>query len=40
MVESLDAIFGAKEISKDLVQDAVESKLFGIGVESYNRGFP
>ena len=38
MVESLDAIFGAKEISKDLVQDAVESKLFGIGVESYTVG--
>lgn len=38
MVQSLDAIMGAKNISKDLVQDAVESKLFGIGVESYTVG--
>ncbi len=38
MVESLDAIFGAKKISREYVQDAVESKLFGIGVESYTVG--
>lgn len=38
MIQSLDAIFGAKQISSDLVQDAVESKLFGIGVESYTVG--
>lgn len=38
MVQALDAIFGAKKISKNLVQDAVESKLFGIGVESYTVG--
>ena len=39
MAKSLDEIFeGTKNISKDHVLDAVESKLFGIGVESYTVG--
>ncbi len=33
MIESLDIIFG-DDISPDLIRDAVESKLFGIGTES------
>jgi|TARA_B110000093_G_scaffold92436_2_gene99930 L-rhamnose isomerase len=37
LVESLDAIFAA-DISKKWNIDAVESKLFGIGVESYTVG--
>lgn len=37
LMESLDAIF-APEISKKWNVDAVESKLFGIGVESYTVG--
>ena len=35
MVKSLDEVFAAKEISTDLVKDAVESKLFAVGVEAY-----
>ncbi|MBQ3762199.1 MAG: L-rhamnose isomerase [Clostridia bacterium] len=39
LVKSLDEIFeGTKQISKEYVLDAVESKLFGIGVESYTVG--
>ena len=39
MVKSLDEIFeGTKQITKEYVLDAVESKLFGIGVESYTVG--
>ena len=39
MIKSLDEIFeGTKQISKEYVLDAVESKLFGIGVESYTVG--
>ncbi|MBQ3078814.1 MAG: L-rhamnose isomerase [Clostridia bacterium] len=38
MVEALDEIFAAKDISEEHVLDAVESKLFGIGVESYTVG--
>lgn len=38
MVASLDEIFAARKISEDYVLDAVESKLFGIGVESYTVG--
>ncbi|MGI6174291.1 MAG: L-rhamnose isomerase [Christensenellales bacterium] len=38
MVESLDAIFSDKSIDKNLVLPAVESKLFGLGVESYTVG--
>ena len=38
MVAALDEIFAAKNISEDYVLDAVESKLFGIGVESYTVG--
>lgn len=38
MVEALDEIFNAKDISEEHVLDAVESKLFGIGVESYTVG--
>ena len=37
LAESLDAIFAAK-IDPALNRDAVESKLFGIGVESYTAG--
>ena len=37
MVESLDKIFEEK-IPEELVLDAVESKVFGIGVESYTVG--
>ncbi len=33
MVESLDRIFADKSVDTELVLDAVESKLFGIGVE-------
>ena len=36
-IESLDAI-RAKNISKDYVLDAIESKLFGIGLESFTAG--
>ena len=35
MIDALDEVFAAKEISTDLVKDAVESKLFGLGVEAY-----
>ena len=39
MVEALDEVFeGTASISKKHVLDAVESKLFGIGVESYTVG--
>ena len=38
MVAALDEIFAAKDISENYVLDAVESKLFGIGVESYTVG--
>ena len=39
LVKSLDEIFeGTKQIGKEYVLDAVESKLFGIGVESYTVG--
>ena len=38
MVEALDEIFAARNISEAHVLDAVESKLFGIGVESYTVG--
>ena len=38
MLDSLDQIFAAKQISKDFVKDAVESKLFGLGVEAYTVG--
>ena len=38
MVAALDEIFAAKNISEGYVLDAVESKLFGIGVESYTVG--
>ena len=38
MLDSLDQIFAAKQISGDLVKDAVESKLFGLGVEAYTVG--
>lgn len=34
MIESLDEIF-AEEISKEYLKDAIESKLFGLGIESY-----
>ncbi len=37
LAESLDTIF-AEKISKDYMRDAVESKLFGIGVESCTVG--
>ena len=36
MLESLDAIFAAGKL--DMEEDAVESKLFGLGVESYTVG--
>ena len=36
MLESLDAIFAAGKM--DMEEDAVESKLFGLGVESYTVG--
>lgn len=35
MRASLDEIFAARDISTDYVKDAVESKLFGMGVEAY-----
>ena len=35
MVEALDEVFAAKDIPTTLVKDAVESKLFAIGVEAY-----
>lgn len=35
MIESLDAIFNAKQIDTKYVKDAIESKLFGLGIESY-----
>ena len=38
MVEALDEIFAAKKIDEQYVLDSVESKLFGIGVESYTVG--
>ena len=38
MIEALDAIFSAKKIDKSLVLDSLESKLFGLGVESYTVG--
>ena len=39
LVKSLDEIFdGTRQIGKEYVLDAVESKLFGIGVESYTVG--
>lgn len=38
MMESLDAIFAAEEIDKKYDLDAVESKVFGIGVESFTAG--
>ena len=37
LMESLDEIF-AEEISEEYLQDAVESKLFGIGAEAYTVG--
>ncbi|MBO7147949.1 MAG: L-rhamnose isomerase [Lentisphaeria bacterium] len=37
LIESLDTVF-AEKISKDHMRDAVESKLFGIGVESCTVG--
>lgn len=37
LVESLDAVF-APRMDRNLVKDAVESKLFGIGAESYTVG--
>lgn len=38
MIKALDAIFSAKKIDKSLVLDSLESKLFGLGVESYTVG--
>lgn len=38
MLESLDAIFAAGKMDPALEEDAVESKLFGLGVESYTVG--
>lgn len=38
MVKALDEIFADASIDTSLVLDAVESKLFGIGVESYTVG--
>ena len=38
MLASLDEIFGARKIDPKYVLDAVESKLFGLGVESYTVG--
>ncbi len=38
MIESLDAIFADHKPDSPLLLDAVESKLFGIGVESYTVG--
>ena len=35
MIDALDEVFAAKDIPTDLVKDAVESKLFAIGVEAY-----
>ncbi len=38
MLESLDAIFASGRMDPALEEDAVESKLFGLGVESYTVG--
>jgi L-rhamnose isomerase len=38
MLESLDAIFASGKMDPKLEEDAVESKLFGLGVESYTVG--
>ena len=38
MIESLDAIFAGDRIDPAVEEDAVESKLFGLGVESYTVG--
>ena len=38
MLESLDAIFASGKMDPALEEDAVESKLFGLGVESYTVG--
>ncbi len=38
MLESFDEIFSAKEISPEYVYDALEPKLFGVGVESFTVG--
>ena len=38
MTESFDRIFSAKKISKEYVYDALEPKLFAVGVESYTVG--
>ena len=38
MMDSLDQIYADKSIDTTLVLDAVESKLFGIGLESYTVG--
>ena len=38
MLESLDAIFAAGKMDPALEEDSVESKLFGLGVESYTVG--
>lgn len=35
MLASLDEIFSAQDYSPNLVKDALESKLFGLGIESY-----
>lgn len=35
MIDSLDEVFAAKDIPTTLVKDAIESKLFAIGVEAY-----
>ena len=35
MLDSLDEIFAAKDIPTTYVKDAIESKLFGLGVEAY-----
>ena len=38
MKQSFDEIFGKKQISTDYVYDALEPKLFAVGVESYTVG--
>ena len=38
MMESLDAIFASGKMDPELEEDSVESKLFGLGVESYTVG--
>ncbi len=38
MIDSLDKIYAGSKVDTKLVLDAVESKLFGIGVESYTVG--